>query len=109
MEDMPEYLHCLDEIAITNHIEDADPETCIKLPEFAKQVPAEEERQAQDPDPELDIKLTSLSESLSHHSDEAIPELPRDMQTLQDQKRAIVSESGEPQPEALSTERIALS
>ena len=32
MENMEEYMYCLDQIAITNHIEDADPETCIKLP-----------------------------------------------------------------------------
>ena len=33
MENMDEYMSCLEQIALTNHIEDADPETCIKLPE----------------------------------------------------------------------------
>jgi len=32
MEDMDLYMECLDAIATTNHIEDADPENCIKLP-----------------------------------------------------------------------------
>jgi len=47
MENMEEYMACLDTIAITNHIEDADPETCIKLPEV-KAPQAEDEKAAEE-------------------------------------------------------------
>jgi hypothetical protein len=36
MEDMDEYMRCLDDIAFTNHIEDADEETCLVLPIIKK-------------------------------------------------------------------------
>lgn len=43
MEDMEEYQRCLDVIAETNFIEDADPEDCIKIPE-AKKIPTLEDK-----------------------------------------------------------------
>ena len=36
MADMEEYMRCLDDIAFTNHIEDADAENCLVLPAIKK-------------------------------------------------------------------------
>ena len=33
---MDEYMHCLDVIATTNHIEEADPADCLRMPERQK-------------------------------------------------------------------------
>jgi hypothetical protein len=34
MDDMDEYMSCLDVIAKTNFVEEADPDDCIKMPEI---------------------------------------------------------------------------
>lgn len=36
MDDMDEYMHCLDVIAATNFIEEVDPADCVRMPERPK-------------------------------------------------------------------------
>ena len=45
MHDMEEYMQCLDEIAITNHVDECDPEDQIRLPAVPKEVNKEDKKE----------------------------------------------------------------